>query len=162
MSGTDAPSSLWNFSIRRGSRKGLQQTGSPGPAKWSAAAAEFQKFLDHPAGIVQNVLLSSLAHFQLARAYALQGDTAKARTAYKDYANRFYSHPPVLKKPFPLRKREAGDPKRKGTPLATNRFLVFRYGDFHHLPESHRRRTKADVRDIEIAVWSKRHRRGQE
>ena len=50
-----------------------------------AAAAEFQKFLDHPAGIVQNVLLGSLAHFQLARAYALQGDTAKARTAYKDF-----------------------------------------------------------------------------
>lgn len=45
------------------------------------AAAEFQKFLDHPTGIVQNVLLGSLAHFQLARAYALQGDTAKARTA---------------------------------------------------------------------------------
>jgi hypothetical protein len=40
---------------------------------------------DHPSGIVQNVLLGSLAHFQLARAYALQGETAKARTAYEDF-----------------------------------------------------------------------------
>jgi hypothetical protein len=80
-SGTDAPLSLWSFSIRRGSRKGFQQNWLRGPA----AAAEFKKFLDHPAGIVQNVLLGSLAHFQLARAYALQSDTAKARTAYKDF-----------------------------------------------------------------------------
>ena len=49
-----------------------------------AAAAEFQKFLDHP-GIVQNFLLGSLAHLQLARAYALSGDTAKAKTAYQDF-----------------------------------------------------------------------------
>ncbi len=44
-----------------------------------AAAAEFQKFLDHP-GIVQNFLLGSLAHLQLARAYAISGDTAKAKS----------------------------------------------------------------------------------
>jgi len=50
----------------------------------SAAAAEFQKFLDH-AGVVQNFLLGSLAHLQLARAYALSGDTAKAKTAYQDF-----------------------------------------------------------------------------
>ena len=49
-----------------------------------AAAAEFQKFLDHP-GIVQNFLLGSLAHLQLARAYALSGDTAKAKSAYQDF-----------------------------------------------------------------------------
>jgi serine/threonine protein kinase/tetratricopeptide (TPR) repeat protein len=49
-----------------------------------AAAAEFQKFLDHP-GIVQNVLLGSLAHLQLARAYAVSGDTAKAKSAYQDF-----------------------------------------------------------------------------
>ena len=48
------------------------------------AAAEFQKFLDHP-GIVQNFLLGSLAHLQLARAYALSGDTAKAKSAYQDF-----------------------------------------------------------------------------
>jgi tetratricopeptide (TPR) repeat protein len=44
----------------------------------AAAAPEFQKLLDH-SGIVQNFLLGSLARLQLARAYALQGDTAKAR-----------------------------------------------------------------------------------
>ena len=49
-----------------------------------AAAAEFQKFLDH-AGIVQNFLLGSLAHLQLGRAYTLSGDTAKAKTAYQDF-----------------------------------------------------------------------------
>jgi len=49
-----------------------------------AAAAEFQKFLDHT-GVVQNFLLGSLAHLQLARAYALSGDTAKARSAYQDF-----------------------------------------------------------------------------
>ncbi|HTA23971.1 MAG TPA: protein kinase [Terriglobales bacterium] len=49
-----------------------------------AAATEFQKFLDH-SGIVQNFLLGSLAHLQLARAYAVSGDTAKAKTAYQDF-----------------------------------------------------------------------------
>jgi hypothetical protein len=49
-----------------------------------AAAAEFQKFPDHD-GIVQNFPLGSLARLQLARAYALSGDTAKAKTAYKDF-----------------------------------------------------------------------------
>ena len=49
-----------------------------------AAAAEFQKFLDHP-GIVQNFLLGSLAHLQLARAYAVSGDTVKAKAAYGDF-----------------------------------------------------------------------------
>ena len=49
-----------------------------------AAAAEFQKFLDHP-GIVQNFLLGSLARLQLAHAYALSDDTAKAKAAYQDF-----------------------------------------------------------------------------
>ncbi|HXY78462.1 MAG TPA: hypothetical protein VEH47_06570, partial [Candidatus Acidoferrales bacterium] len=49
-----------------------------------AAAAEFQKFLDHP-GIVGNFLLGSLARLQLARAYAIAGDTTKAKAAYKDF-----------------------------------------------------------------------------
>ena len=50
----------------------------------TAAAAEFQKLVDH-VGIVQNFLLGSLAHLGLARAYALAGDTAKSRTAYQDF-----------------------------------------------------------------------------
>jgi serine/threonine protein kinase/tetratricopeptide (TPR) repeat protein len=49
-----------------------------------AAAAEFQKFLDHP-GIVQNFLLGSLAHVQLGRAYSISGDAAKAKAAYTDF-----------------------------------------------------------------------------
>jgi hypothetical protein len=48
------------------------------------ASAEFQKVLDQR-GVVQNEAIGALAHLQLARAYALQGDTAKARTAYQDF-----------------------------------------------------------------------------
>jgi tetratricopeptide (TPR) repeat protein/predicted Ser/Thr protein kinase len=48
------------------------------------AAAEFQKFLDRR-GVVLNFPLAALAHLQLGRAYAMQGDTAKARAAYQDF-----------------------------------------------------------------------------
>ncbi|HYN14442.1 MAG TPA: protein kinase [Terriglobales bacterium] len=50
----------------------------------SAAAVEFQKIIDHR-GIVTNFPLGALAHVGLGRAYALQGDTAKARAAYQDF-----------------------------------------------------------------------------
>jgi eukaryotic-like serine/threonine-protein kinase len=50
----------------------------------SAAAAEFQKLLDHR-GIVVNFVTGSLAHLQIGRAYAMAGDTAKAHAAYKDF-----------------------------------------------------------------------------
>jgi serine/threonine protein kinase/tetratricopeptide (TPR) repeat protein len=50
----------------------------------SAAAAEFQKILDH-SGIVWNCWTGALAHLGLARAYAMQGDTAKAKAAYRDF-----------------------------------------------------------------------------
>jgi len=50
----------------------------------SDAAAEFQKILDHR-GIVLNEPIGALAHLQLGRAYAMQGDTTKARTAYRDF-----------------------------------------------------------------------------
>jgi len=49
-----------------------------------AAATEFQKIVDHP-GIVQENLGGALAHLGLARAYALQGDSAKSRTAYQNF-----------------------------------------------------------------------------
>jgi hypothetical protein len=49
-----------------------------------AAAAEFQKILNHR-GIVINFPLASLAHLGLARAYALSGDAAKARSKYQDF-----------------------------------------------------------------------------
>jgi tetratricopeptide (TPR) repeat protein/predicted Ser/Thr protein kinase len=48
------------------------------------AVAEFQKFIDHR-GVVMNFPWGALARLGLARAYALQGDTAKARTAYQDF-----------------------------------------------------------------------------
>jgi len=49
-----------------------------------SAAAEFQKFIDHR-GLVANFPWGALARLGLARAYAMQGDTAKARPAYQDY-----------------------------------------------------------------------------
>jgi DNA-binding winged helix-turn-helix (wHTH) protein/tetratricopeptide (TPR) repeat protein len=48
------------------------------------AAAEFQKILDHR-GIVLNEPIGALAHVQLGRAYAMQGDTAKSRAAYQNF-----------------------------------------------------------------------------
>lgn len=44
----------------------------------TAAAAEFQKLLDHR-GIVLNFVTGSLAHLQIGRAYVMAGDTAKAK-----------------------------------------------------------------------------------
>ena len=49
-----------------------------------AAAAEFQKFIDHR-GVVVNFPWGALSRLGLARAYALQGDTAKANAAYQDF-----------------------------------------------------------------------------
>jgi len=49
-----------------------------------AAAAEFQKFIDHSA-VVQNFLTGSLARLQLARAYVVSGDTAKAKAGYQNF-----------------------------------------------------------------------------
>jgi len=48
------------------------------------AAAEFQKILDHR-GIVASDPIGALAHWRLGRAYAMQGETAKAKGAYQDF-----------------------------------------------------------------------------
>jgi serine/threonine protein kinase/tetratricopeptide (TPR) repeat protein len=48
------------------------------------AAAEFQKILDNP-GIVDNTTTGALAHLGLARAYALDKATGKARSAYQEF-----------------------------------------------------------------------------
>jgi len=60
----------------------------------TAAAAEFQKILDHP-GVVQNELIGALAHLQIARVYTLEAGSAqgteadapraKARAAYQEF-----------------------------------------------------------------------------
>ena len=48
------------------------------------AAKQFQAILEHR-GLIGNFVLGALAHLGLARAYALRGDTEKARTAYQDF-----------------------------------------------------------------------------
>ena len=48
------------------------------------AAAEFQKYIDHR-GLVRNLAWGALARLGLARAYAMQSDTTKARAAYQDF-----------------------------------------------------------------------------
>ena len=50
----------------------------------TAAAAEFQKLLDHR-GVVLNYVTGALSHLQLGRAYAMAGDTAKAKSAYQEF-----------------------------------------------------------------------------
>jgi len=48
------------------------------------AAAEFQKFIDHR-GVVINFPWGALARLGLARAYAMEGDPAKAKAAYQNF-----------------------------------------------------------------------------
>jgi hypothetical protein len=48
------------------------------------AGAEFQKILDNR-GVCTTAPICSLSHLQLARARALSGDGAGARTAYQDF-----------------------------------------------------------------------------
>jgi serine/threonine protein kinase/tetratricopeptide (TPR) repeat protein len=50
----------------------------------SAAAAEFQKLIDHR-GITWSCTTGALARLGLGRAYALAGDKTKAHTAYQDF-----------------------------------------------------------------------------
>src|SRR5580692_10742980 len=57
------------FASRLRSRRSLYLAAHQG----SEAAAEFRKILDHR-GIVSNEPIGVLAHLQLGRAYALQGD----------------------------------------------------------------------------------------
>ncbi len=52
----------------------------------NAAVAEFQKIIDHR-GIALNFVTASVAHLQIARAYAMAGDTVKAKAAYQDFLN---------------------------------------------------------------------------
>ena len=48
------------------------------------AATEYQKILNHR-GVAPTSPLHSLARLGLGRAYALQGDAAKAKAAYQDF-----------------------------------------------------------------------------
>ena len=49
------------------------------------AAVEFQRILDHQTIFYFSAPIVTLARLQLARAYAVQGDTAKAKAAYQDF-----------------------------------------------------------------------------
>jgi len=66
-----------NYSYERGEAYLVAGQGS-------AAAAAFQQILDHP-GLVRNCLPGALAHLGLARAFLLQGDSAKAKAAYLEF-----------------------------------------------------------------------------
>jgi len=57
---------------------------APDAAAGDKAAAEYQKILDHR-GIDPMSPLYSLARLGLGRAYAVEGDVAKAKTAYQDF-----------------------------------------------------------------------------
>jgi predicted Zn-dependent protease len=59
------------------------------------AAAEFQKILDHR-GIALNQPIGALAHLEIARAYALQNETANARDAYHDFLTLWEEADPDL------------------------------------------------------------------
>lgn len=72
----DTPSPLIPVYIRA---EALRRTG-----QGEAAAAEYQKILDHR-GIVANSPLGSLGHLGLARAYALSRQVAKARGEYQSF-----------------------------------------------------------------------------
>ena len=52
--------------------------------QYEEAAAEFQKILDHR-GVVWNSPIGALTHLEIARAFRMQGETAKARAAYQDF-----------------------------------------------------------------------------
>jgi serine/threonine protein kinase/tetratricopeptide (TPR) repeat protein len=76
LSGSATNSCLYPVYVRAEAYLSAQQ----GPA----AAAEFQKILDHR-GLLWNCATGALAHLGLGRAYAMQGDTVKARAAYQDF-----------------------------------------------------------------------------
>jgi DNA-binding winged helix-turn-helix (wHTH) protein/tetratricopeptide (TPR) repeat protein len=61
----------------------------------AAAAAEFQKILDHP-GLILNDPIAALARLGLARAFAAQGDTAKAKAAYGAFLSLWKNADPDL------------------------------------------------------------------
>jgi serine/threonine protein kinase len=59
------------------------------------AAGEFQKILYHP-GVVLNEPIGALAHLQIGRAYAMQGDTAKSKAAYQNFLTLWKDADPDL------------------------------------------------------------------
>jgi DNA-binding winged helix-turn-helix (wHTH) protein/tetratricopeptide (TPR) repeat protein len=60
-----------------------------------AAAAEFQKILDHP-GLAENELIGALARVELGRAHAMAHETNKAKVAYSDFLTLWKAADPDL------------------------------------------------------------------
>lgn len=59
------------------------------------AAAEFQKFITYR-GAVWMAPWGSLARLGLARAYAMQGDSARARASYQEFSNIWKNADPSI------------------------------------------------------------------
>jgi DNA-binding winged helix-turn-helix (wHTH) protein/uncharacterized protein HemY len=59
------------------------------------AAAEFQKYIDRR-GMVRNSPIAMLARLGLARAYTMEGDTAKARFAYQEFLTAWKNADPDI------------------------------------------------------------------
>ena len=102
------------------------------------AAAEFQKILDHR-GIVLNGPIGALARLQLGRAYAMQGDTAKAKACV-----------PRLPRPLERRRPRHPDPETSQSrvryaPVARGAWKEIAYGS----PSSHRVRCVSSVTHLE-------------
>jgi hypothetical protein len=80
------------------------------------AANEFQKFIDHR-GAVVNFPWGALARLGLARAYALQRDTAKARAEYQDFLTLWKDADPDI----PILKQAKAEYARMQQSLSTLR-----------------------------------------
>lgn len=59
------------------------------------AVVEFQKIVDHP-GISANDPMGALAHLQLGRAYAMSGDSEKAKSRYEEFLRLWKGAGPEL------------------------------------------------------------------
>jgi tetratricopeptide (TPR) repeat protein len=60
------------------------------------AAAEFQKIIDHIGVVSNDPTIVVAARLQLARAFALSGDRAKAKAAYQDFLNLWKEADPEI------------------------------------------------------------------
>jgi predicted Ser/Thr protein kinase len=61
----------------------------------AAAASEFRKLLDHRC-VVGNFVTAALVRLQLAKAYAMVGDRAKAKGEYQDFLNQWKDADPDI------------------------------------------------------------------